>query len=273
MRLSPSERSTTDTLEDLPLPTQLGTVVPLRDVATLSMQSIEGRIVRRNHARTLTVYAFTTGGRLANDIVADLQQQLQHTPLPAGVSVHYGGEQEEVERTFTEMVLVLGLTVVANLVIVAWEFNDWAAALTIFAAIPLSLTGAVLGLLVARLPFGFMAFLGVTSLGGIVTNHAIVLFEYAMEEQRHGLDLDQALLVAGRKRLRPILLTVLLSIGGLLPQAVNGGSLWPPMAWAMISGLLMSLLLTLVLVPSIYKLLRSVRLGGQPVVGAQVLAV
>ena len=100
-----------------------------------------------------------------------------------------------------------------------------------------------------------MAFLGITALGGVVTNHAIVMFEYALEEQRHGLSLEQALLAAGRKRLRPILLTVLLSIGGVLPQALNGGSLWPPLAWSLIFGLLMSLVLTLIVVPSFYTVL------------------
>lgn len=253
MRLAADERASTDTLGDLLVPTRLGTVVPVRDVARVSLAPEEGRIVRRNHVRTLTVFAFTSG-RIASDVVSDVRARLH---LPQGVQASFGGEQEEVDRTFTEMLLIFGLTIVANLVIVAWEFNDWAAALTILSAVPLSLTGAVLGLLIAGLPFGFMAFLGVTSLGGIVTNHAIVLFEYALAEQRQGVGLDQALLLAGRKRLRPILLTVLLSIGGLLPQAVNGGSLWPPMAWAMISGLVMSLLLTLVLVPSLYKLMRT----------------
>jgi multidrug efflux pump subunit AcrB len=255
MRLDPRERTGAGDLADLPVPTRLGTVVPLRQIAGLELVPQEGRIVRRNHVRTLTVYAFTRG-RLASDVVAEVQRHLQGHPLSAGISVSFGGEQEEVDRTFTEMLLIFGLTVVANLVIVAWEFNEWAAALTILAAVPLSLTGSVAGLALAGLPFGFMAFLGCTSLGGLVTNHAIVLFEYASQEQRGGLSLDDALLAAGRKRLRPILLTVLLSIGGLLPQALNGGSLWPPMAWSMISGLLMALLLTLVLVPSVYKVLR-----------------
>jgi multidrug efflux pump subunit AcrB len=117
------------------------------------------------------------------------------------------------------------------------------------------MTGAILGLFAARLPFGFMAFLGIISLGGVVTNHAIVLFEYALEEQRRGAQLNEALVTAGRKRLRPILLTVLLAVFGVLPQAVNGGSLWPPLAWAQIFGLLLSLVLTLVVMPSFYTLL------------------
>jgi multidrug efflux pump subunit AcrB len=142
---------------------------------------------------------------------------------------------------------------------VVWEFNSFRTALTILAAVPLSMTGAIFGLFLAHQSFGFMAFLGIIGLSGIITNHAIVLFEYALAEQRHGLDLDQALMEAGKKRLRPILLTVSLSIFGVLPQAVHGGSLWPPFAWSLIYGLLMSLVLTLVVVPAFYKLLSSRR--------------
>ncbi|HLK57631.1 MAG TPA: efflux RND transporter permease subunit [Chthonomonadaceae bacterium] len=263
LRLDPKERSGANALGDLYLPSSTGAVVPLRQVASLALAPEEGRIVRRNHVRTLTVYAYTDGSRLASQILADAQKRIAVLPLPKGVTLGYGGEQEEVGRSFTELLLILGLTVIANLVIVIWEFNSFRAALTILVAIPFSLTGAVLGLYVMHLPFGFMAFLGITSLSGVVTNHAIVLFEYALVEQRNGVSLDQALLVAGRKRLRPILLTVLLSIFGVLPQAVNGGTFWPPLAWSLIFGLLMSLLLTLVIVPSFYKLL-SLRQAKHP---------
>lgn len=253
LRLDPSERSGPQSLADMYLPSSAGTVVPLRQVAALSLSPREGRIVRRNHVRTLTVSAFTDGTRLASQILADARKQIAALPLPHGVRIAYGGEQEEVGRSFTELLLILGLTVAANLIIVLWEFNSFRAALTILIAVPFSMIGAILGLFVMRLPFGFIAFLGITALGGVVTNHAIVLFEYALAEQREGIGMDQALLDAGSRRLRPILLTVLLSIFGVLPQAVNGGTLWPPLAWSLIFGLLMSLVLTLVIVPSFYK--------------------
>lgn len=255
LRFAAGERANPQSLADLYLPTGTGESVPLRQVASLALQPEEARIVRRNHVRTLTVSAFTDGNRLPSQILADAQTRIAKLDLPDGVKVAYGGEQEEVGKSFIELLLVLGVTVAANLIIVVWEFNSFRAALTILSAIPFSLTGAILGLYVMHLPFGFMAFLGLTSLGGVVTNHAIVLFEYALAEQKEGLSMDQALLEAGRRRLRPILLTVLLSIFGVLPQAINGGSLWPPLAWSLISGLLMSLVLTLIVVPSFYKLI------------------
>lgn len=264
LRLTARERAGAESVADLYLPTHNGTVVPLRQVAQVALAPQEGRIVRRNHVRTLTVFAFSDGSRLPSAILADAQKRIAGLRLPNGYDVAYGGEQAEVQRTFTEMLLVLGLTVAANLIIVLWEFNSFRVALTIMAAVPFGVTGAILGLYLTHQSFGFMAFLGVTALGGVVTNHAIVLFEYALEEQRHGLRLEQALLAAGRKRLRPILLTVVLSIGGLLPQAINGGSLWPPMANALIFGLLLSMVLTLVVVPSFYKILARRERPPQP---------
>jgi multidrug efflux pump subunit AcrB len=255
LRLDAAERGGPQELADMAVPTADGTTVPLRQVATISLAPQEGRIVRRNHVRTLTVSAFVDAGHLPSEVLDAARRRIDALPLPPGVRLGYGGESEEVGKSFTELLLVLGVTVAANLIIVVWEFNSFRTAITILAAIPFSIIGAILGLYLLGLPFGFMAFLGLTSLGGVVTNHAIVLFEYALAEQRAGGSLDQALLAAGRKRLRPILLTVLLSIFGVLPQALNGGTLWPPLAWSLICGLLMSLVLTLVIVPSLYKLL------------------
>jgi len=257
MRFSPAERAGPQSLEDMYLPTPEGPSIPLRQVATLSLTPQEGRIVRRNHVRTLTISAFTDGTSLASQILAQAQQRIAASPLPRGVTVSYGGELEEVVKSFNELLLILGVTIAANLGIVVWEFNSFRVALTILITVPLSMIGAILGLWMMHLPFGFMAFLGIVSLSGVLTNHAIMLFEYARTEVREGERLEQALLHAGRRRLRPILLTVLLSIFGVLPQALNGGTLWPPLAWSLIYGLLMSLLLTLIVIPAFYRVISS----------------
>jgi multidrug efflux pump subunit AcrB len=275
LRLAPSEQRA-DGLRDLYLPATDGTYIPLGQVAQTVLEGQEARIVRRNAVRTLTVSAFTDGSRLPSTILADARKRIDALSLPAGLTLGYGGEQEEVGRSFSELLLILGLSLAANLLIVVWEFNAFRVAWTIMAAVPFGVTGAIAGLFLAHQPFGFMAFLGVIALGGVVTNHAIVLFEYALEEQRRGLSLSEALVESGRRRLRPILLTVVLSIGGLLPQAVNGGNLWPPMAWSLIAGLLGSLVLTLVIagllgslvltlvvIPSLYAVLAGKRRSVQ----------
>jgi multidrug efflux pump subunit AcrB len=112
----------------------------------------------------------------------------------------------------------------------------------------------VLGLGLTHSSFGFTAALGIAGLGGVVTNHTIVLFEYARRELEHGGSLEEALIVAGKKRIRPILLTVVTSIVALLPLALAGGGLWPPFCWAIIFGLAGSMVMTLVAIPAIYRM-------------------
>jgi multidrug efflux pump subunit AcrB len=255
LRADAADRAGPGLVGDMAVPTRFGTAVPVRQVARLSLGPAEGRVVRRNHVRTLTVFGFTDGSRLPSQVLADAQRRIGAFPLPDGYRLSYGGEDEQIQQTFTEMMLVLGLIVVTNLIIVVWEFNSMRVGLAILAAMPFSLTGAIVGLFLTHQNFGFMAFLGITSLAGVVTNHAIVFFEYALADHRRGTPMTAALIAAGQSRLRPILLTVLLSIFGVLPQAVNGGSLWPPMAWSLIFGLAASLVLTLVVIPSVYALM------------------
>jgi multidrug efflux pump subunit AcrB len=256
VRARAEERQSPDRLADLYIPAASGAAVPLRQVANLKYGAEEARIVRRNRERTLTVFAYLDGSRMASQILAETRKKIDAaTAEQGGVRASYGGEDEEVGKSFTEMLMILWITIAANLLIVVWEFNSLRTAVAVLSAVPFCMVGAILGLYVMHLPFGFMAFLGITSLAGVVTNHAIVLFEYARAEQALGIPLDQALIKAGSRRLRPILLTVLLSIFGVLPQAFNGGTLWPPLAWSLIFGLLMSLVLTLVIVPSVYRVL------------------
>jgi outer membrane protein TolC len=133
--------------------------------------------------------------------------------------------------------------------------------LVVLSAVPLGIIGAVLGLAVTRNHFGFTAALGLSSLGGIVTNHTIVLFEYAKREMTHGVSMEEALIAAGTKRLRPIFLTVVTSIAGLFPLAFSSQTLWKPFCWVVIFGLAGSMLMTLVVIPTIYKLVAGTRSG------------
>lgn len=255
LRLRQDERTTIADVLDIYLPTTTGVTTPLRQAVSIELSAQESRITRRNSVRTLTVSAFSDGTRLPSAILKDATVGISALKLPQSVTIGYGGEAEEISSSFGELLLILGLSLVANLLLLVAQFNSLRVAIAVLTAVPLGLSGAVLGLSLADQPFGFMAFLGITSLAGVVTNHAIVLFEYALQERNNGVPLADALVIAGKSRLRPILLTVVLSIGGLIPQAVNGGNLWPPMAWSLITGLLGSLALTLVVVPSFYALI------------------
>jgi multidrug efflux pump subunit AcrB len=203
----------------------------------------------------LTVFGYSDGSRSDLAVFEELWHKLGTTRLSGDVQASYAGDKRERELSFAEIGAVSAVGVAFNILVVAWLFSNWRIVLAITAATPLSLIGGIFGLWVSHQPFGFMAVLGIVSLGGVITNHTIVLFEYALEEQKQGISIRDSIVAAGSKRFRPILLTVLLSIMGLIPQAVNGGSLWPPLANALIFGLLISLFITLIVVPSIYTLL------------------
>lgn len=231
--------------------------VPLRTVASVSFAPDDSRIVRRNAERTLTVFAYSDGSRLASEILADVQKRLAKQAIPDGYHVSYGGENEEAGDSFAQMATVFAVAFVFNIVILTVQFNDAAIVAAVLSAVPLGVIGAIPGLFLAGQNFGFMAFLGIAALGGLVTNHTIYIFHYALEEAhtRH-LSMAEALVDASRRRLRPILLTVLLSVGALLPQALSGSRLFPPLDWAIIAGLTVSTFLTMIVVPSVYALLR-----------------
>jgi multidrug efflux pump subunit AcrB len=254
LRLDPAERADAADLPDLYLTGTAG-AVPLRQVATVRLAPDEGRIVRRNAERTVTVFAFTDGTRLASAVLADAKTRLAANRLPDGYALSFGGEAEESGKSFSNMGVVFAVAFVLNVVILTVQFNSFPVVLAVLAAVPLGVIGAVPGLYLAGQNFGFMAFLGIAALGGIVTNHTIFIFRYAQEERdRHGVSMADALVDASRRRLRPILLTVLLSVGALLPQALSGSKLWPPLDWAIIAGLSVSTFLSIIVVPSVYVL-------------------
>ncbi len=257
LRLPAVLRSSPQALLDLPLINSSGDWIPVSQIAQLEWVGKALRLSHHQRERTVNIYGHTDGTRLASRILGDVLPGFKE--LPPGMHLTYGGEQEEVDKSFRELALVFFLTVVGQMLIVAAQFNDGRITATILSTIPLSMFGAMAGLLITHQVFGFTAFLGIITLGGVVTNHAIMFFEYTRREPTEG---QEAMLAAGRKRIRPILLTVLLSIGGLLPLGWGGGNLWPPMAWSLVFGLIYSLPLALVIVPSVYASLSSLSWPG-----------
>jgi len=264
LRLAESETSSEPRIEDVYVASSNGSSVRIGDVAESRLVGEDSRLVRRNGMRTLSVIGYSDGSRGQLSVFDDLWSRVKDLPLQGGVKVAYDGDKRERELSFREIGMVSAVGVLFNLLAVTTLFRDWRIVASIMMATPLSLIGGVTGLVIAHQPFGFMAVLGIVALGGVVTNHTIVLFEYAEERRKRGMTQNEALLGAGRDRFRPILLTVLLSIMGLIPQAANGGSLWPPLAYPLIFGLLISLLLTLVVVPSINALLSRQRKRRKP---------
>jgi multidrug efflux pump subunit AcrB len=255
VRLDRSSIEEVSSLDAIYLPSRTGAPVPFSEVASAHEEPGFARIMHRNGRRSVTVET-DVSGRLADDVLADIQLALDELSLPEGYSLEYGGERQEREESFTGLGRAMALAVLLIYGLLAIQFNSFVQPLVILLTVPFGLTGALFGLLITGNPFGFMAFIGVVSLTGIIINDSIVLTDFANYLQRvEGRRRFEALLEAGRLRFRPVILTSVTTIGGLTPLAIWGGTLWSPLACSVIFGLVGATVLILIVLPVIYALL------------------
>lgn len=253
LRLDPSDRQSFQNVADTYVISPVtGTRVPLQAVASLTSEWRPGRIVRRNGVRTLTVRAFPDGHRLASEILGGARRQLEAMPLPPGYHIAFGGEDENQRETFGEMQKALLISLVLIFLILLFQFRTLVDPLIVMAAFPLALPGAALGLVITHNTFGFTAFIGIVSVGGLVVRNSIILIDYIHERMKSGVELEQAALEAGERRLRPIFLTSAAAAVGVIPMILSGSSLWSPLASVIAFGLLGSMFFTLVAIPVLF---------------------
>jgi multidrug efflux pump subunit AcrB len=257
IRSALGERLAVSDLEAVDVPTFDGRVVPLAQLAHIEPVWQPAAIKHRNGSRLVTISSQLQEGFAFTQVLSELAPKLDALNLPPGVTVSYGGDAEGSGEANSEMVRNLPIGLLLLLAVLLAEFNSFRRMVIILMTVPLAAAGVIPGLLISNQPFGFMSLLGVIALVGIVVNNAIVLLEVVEQKRRAGADIPAALQEAVARRIRPILLTTATTVAGLLPLAVSSSTLWPPLASAMISGLLASTLLTLVVVPALYCVLMS----------------
>ena len=260
LRNERGEARTPDDLEGITvMPVGGGVGVPLAQVAEVELDWGPARILRRDRFRTIAVEAELAPGVTAAGVVGELRPWLedQQANWPDGVFFEFGGEVESSRVATASIAEKLPIGALVILLLLVVQFNSLRRPLIILATIPLSLIGVIFGLTITGSHFGIMTFLGVVSLAGIVINNAIVLIDRIDLERENGSP-QEAILEAGRRRLRPVLMSTLTTSGGLLPLWLGGGLLWAPMAIAIIFGLLAAALITLCVVPVLYSLLMRV---------------
>jgi multidrug efflux pump subunit AcrB len=230
--------------------------VPLRQVATLDYNFRSEVIRRRNQSRTITVYAAPQEGVLSSEVMAVARPAIESISagLPPGYRVEVGGEEEKQKDGFEDLSVVLAASVVAIFLALTFQFKNAVKPFIVFAAVPFGSVGALIALWIMGSPFGFMGFLGVISLVGVIVSHIIVLFDFIEEMHAEGEPFEQAVLDAGIVRLRPVLITVGATVFGLFPLAAHGGPLWEPLCYAQIGGLSIATFVTLLLVPVFYSI-------------------
>ncbi len=254
-RLTRGERSHVSDLENLYVyPPKQGKPVPLRAISTIRYELETQRIRRRAHYRTISVQAFTAPGVLASEVLADAMPQLDalKAKLPAGYRLEIGGEYAKQQTGFDELAIVLIISCLMIFVALVVQFNNAVKPFLVFACVPYGVVGALIALLVMGTPFGFMAFLGIASLVGVIVSHVIVLFDFIEEMHEKGEPLIEAVLDAGIERLRPVMITVGATVLALFPLSIRGGPLWEPLCYAQIGGLSVATFIELLLVPVLY---------------------
>lgn len=258
LRLDQSARSTFADIGNTYLNSDLTRArIPLRAVAQLAPEWQTSRIVRRNGVRTLTIRAFTTPGHYASKILEQAMPQIKALALPAGYRISLGGEKENQDETFPQMVGALAISLVAIFLVLLVQFRNISDPLVVMASIPLTLFGAIFGLIITHNPFGFTAFMGLISLCGIVVRNGIILVDYCNERVAEGATLEQAAREAGTRRLRPIFLTTMAAAVGVTPMIISGSSLWSPLASVIAFGLIFSMFFTLLVIPVFFVVVKS----------------
>lgn len=272
LRLDPMDRTNFRSVDDMYVESPItGTRVPLDAVATLKPEWQPGRIVRRNGVRTLTVRAFPADGQLASTILNQARKQIDVIPLPPGYHIAYGGEYANQQETFGQMEIVLAAAIVLIFLILLFQFRTLVDPLVVMTALPMAVPGAALGLFLTRNTFGFTAFIGVVSVGGLVVRNAIILIDYIHQRMKEGVPLEEAALEAGERRLRPIFLTTMAAAVGVVPMILSGSTMWSPMASVIAFGLVGSMIFTLIAIPVLFVTVYRRQMKGAAVAAALLL--
>ncbi len=256
-RLKMDERARLSDIQNLYVYSQsANTKIPLMQISDIQNSMATDRVVRLDHFRTMSVYAFPAPGRLSSEITnvaVPKLKELEKT-LPPGYRLTIGGEFDKQKVGFRNLGVVLMVSVSAIYLALLFQFNNAIKPLLVFAAAPYGVAGAIAALWVMNTSFGFMAFLGIASLIGVIVSHVIVLFDFIEERHAMGEPFEEAVIDAGIIRLRPVMITVGATVLALFPLAMHGGPLWQPLCYAQIGGLTVATFITLLMVPVFYSI-------------------
>jgi multidrug efflux pump subunit AcrB len=256
-RLRMNERAQLSDIQNLYVyGSQDSTKIPLVQISNIDHDLVNGRIVRLEQFRTMNIRSFPAPGHLSSEIMKTALPQLQslQASLPPGYQMQIGGEYDKTKNGFKNLALVMLVSTAAIYLALLFQFKNAIKPLLVLAAAPYGMVGAFIALWIMGEPFGFMAFLGVASLIGVIVSHSIVLFDFIEERHAEGDDFELALIDAGILRLRPVLITVGATVLALLPLALHGGPLWKPLCYAQIGGLLVATVVTKLQVPVMYAI-------------------
>jgi hydrophobe/amphiphile efflux-1 (HAE1) family protein len=255
VRLAPQDRVDASNIERLPISvTGTGVMVPLEQIATVTMGKGPAKIQHADSKRMIAVSA-NAHGRSSGEVTADAIKLAKSMNFPPGYGIALAGDAKSQQEVFGAMIVALASGIGLMYLILVMQFGSFTAPMGVMLSLPLSLIGVVLALKVTDGGLNLMSLIGVIMLAGLVAKNAILLLDAARHEESEGVSREEALMHAGRKRFRPILMTTFALIAGMLPVAIGvgeGGEFYRPMAVAIIGGTITSTFLTLLMVPCFY---------------------
>ncbi len=229
--------------------------IPLSELIAVELAWLPAAIHHFDLQRTVSIFAEIKEGQTYAGVLQELRPKLENMNLVTGVSLKVAGTSEESEKANKSLGAALPIGMILLLMFLLIEFNSFIKVIIILITIPLAFAGVPLGLLLTNTTFGFTAILGVLALIGIVVNNAIVLLDLIKKNLIKKIAFQQAIIDAVKRRARPILLTTITTVAGLFPLVITKSTLWPPLAWTIISGLMVSTFMSLLVVPAMYFLL------------------
>ena len=258
VRYSEEFRESVEDVENIVLYSNSGMPVRLKDVATVSEEFASPQIERENRQRVVSVEGSMGAGVALGDAVAEVNAMLADFETPAGLTLEIGGSIEDQGDAFSDIALLLVLIIVLVYIVMATQFESLVYPFIIMFTIPFAMSGVFIALWLTNTPLSLIALIGAIMLVGIVTKNGIVMVDYMNLLVERGSSVSDAVIVGGKSRLRPVLMTSLTTVLGMLPMSMGlgeGSETWQPMGIAVVGGLLMSTLITLFIVPSLYAML------------------
>ena len=257
VRLREEDRNSLSDISNLSIPTATGKIIKLSEIATLEEYFAPPTINRKSRQRYLTVSALPYGTSLG-ELVPQVQAAISQVNVPEGITMSIGGDFEDQQEMFGNIIALALLIILLVYVVMASQFESFSKPAIILLAIPFAITGVILALWITGTSLDMIAALGVVMLIGIVVKNGIVLVDYINLMRDRGYELSEAIALSGRSRLRPVLMTAMTTILGMLPMALSrgeGSEMWHPLGIVVIGGLLVSTFVTLIVVPVFYAVL------------------
>ena len=255
VRYAPEFRTSIEDMENITVTNGLGKTVRMKELGTIKETLVPPTIERKDRERLITVTGIVGRGSALSDAVAAAQRAIDATEIPAELNIQIAGDYEDQQDMFADLFLLIALIIILVYMVMASQFESFMSPFVIMFSVPFAVVGVLIGFAVSGVNLGMMSLVGIIILLGIVVKNGIVLIDYTILLRERGMNVRDASTTAARSRLRPILMTTLTTVLGMLPMAIGtgeGSEMWRSLGVTVCWGLSVSTLVTLVLIPTVY---------------------